>query len=198
MQKPVPFPADPQGFSVSPSNKCPSRSGTGFTLLELMIAIMIVGTLVLIGIHSTKRPREEALLASCISFHVALQQSLYSEYALNGEYPNSLNDILAYFGQFETNDFALSAEFSYGGGEDDNKGHGNDWDDSDSDNRGKKKNLNDQEAGYYLRCNHNHSFLGVLFVDSGAFLPPKAIYNEDDARGDVQPGGGNGGGGGKK
>jgi len=173
-------------------------SRAGFTLLELMVAITIVGTLVLIGIHSSKRPREEALLASCIAFQLAIQQSLYSEYALNGDYPNSLDDILAYFGKFEANDFALSAEFDYAGGEDDNKGHGNDWDDSDSDNPGKKKNLTEGGAGYYLRCNHNHSFLGVLFVDSGAYLPPKAIYDDADARGDTGAGGGNGGGGGGK
>jgi prepilin-type N-terminal cleavage/methylation domain-containing protein len=186
MERPATFATDPLGFRMSPSKRSPSCAGMGFTLLELMIAIMIVGTLVLIGIHASKRPREEALLASCISFHVAIQQSLFSEYALNGEYPNSLDDILAYFAQFEGNDFALNTEFAYAGGEDANKGHGNDWDDSDSDNTGKKKDLSDGEAGYYLRCNHNHSFLKVLFVDSGAYVPPKAIYDEADARGDVK------------
>jgi prepilin-type N-terminal cleavage/methylation domain-containing protein len=162
-----------------------SRSGAGFTLLELMIAIMVLGILVLIGIQASKRPREQALVASCISFHVALQRSLYAEYAKNGEYPNTLDDILAYYAQLEANDFALSTEFNYVGGEDANAGHGNDWDGGDKDNPGNKKNLDEGEAGYYLRCNHNHSYIGVVFVDSGAYIPPKPIYDESQARGSI-------------
>jgi hypothetical protein len=36
---------------------------------------------------------------------------------------------------------------------------------------------------YYLRCQHNHAYVGVLFVDSGAYLLPKPIYALAAARG---------------
>jgi hypothetical protein len=36
---------------------------------------------------------------------------------------------------------------------------------------------------YYLRCGHDHSYVAVLFVDSGAYLPPKPIYVLAAARG---------------
>lgn len=36
---------------------------------------------------------------------------------------------------------------------------------------------------YYMRCGHNHSYVGVLFCDSGAYLPPRAIYAMAAARG---------------
>jgi len=36
---------------------------------------------------------------------------------------------------------------------------------------------------YYVRCGHNHSYVGVLFCDSGAYLLPKPIYALAAARG---------------
>jgi hypothetical protein len=36
---------------------------------------------------------------------------------------------------------------------------------------------------YYLRCQHDHAYVGVLFVDSGAYLLPKPIYALAAARG---------------
>lgn len=38
---------------------------------------------------------------------------------------------------------------------------------------------------YYLRCQHDHAYVGVLFVDSGAYLLPKPIYALAAARGAI-------------
>jgi len=38
---------------------------------------------------------------------------------------------------------------------------------------------------YYVRCQHDHAYVGVLFVDSGAYLLPKPIYALAAARGAI-------------
>jgi len=38
---------------------------------------------------------------------------------------------------------------------------------------------------YYVRCQHDHAHVGVLFVDSGAYLLPKPIYALVAARGAI-------------
>lgn len=160
----------------------------GFTLLELAIVVMILAILMLVGIQELRRPREQALLAACISYHVALNRSLWASYAEFGDFPNTLDGIID-----NMSSWALTTEFEYAGGEDANKGHGNDWDGNDKDNPGGKTDPTVDNAGYYLRCGHDHSYLRVLFVDSGAYLPAKAIYDLADAQGEI-PNGGNGGG----
>ena len=38
---------------------------------------------------------------------------------------------------------------------------------------------------YYMQCQHNHSYVAVLFVDSGAYFTPKPIYVLAAARGTI-------------
>ncbi|MCK4304614.1 MAG: type II secretion system protein [Candidatus Eisenbacteria sp.] len=153
----------------------------GFTLVELMIVIVVLGLLTTVGINLARRARAHAEVAACISYQVALQRMLWLEYTINGEYPNNLDGVLANMPATTS----IEAEFVYFGGEDANKGHGNDWDGHDGDNPGKKGGGADL-PGYYLRCCHDHSAAGVLFVDSGSNLPPMAIRNENEARGTVK------------
>jgi len=155
----------------------PARSG--FTLVELAIVILLLGLLSMVGINEWRRLREQALVASCLSFHIALNRSLWGEYAKTGDFPNSLEGVID-----NMDAWALQVEYKYVGGEDDDAGHGNDWDSDDADNPGNSGDGTVDNAGFYMRCGHNHSYVDVLFVDSGAYLPPKAIRDEEDARGD--------------
>jgi prepilin-type N-terminal cleavage/methylation domain-containing protein len=155
----------------------------GFTLVEVMVAVMILGVLIAICIQQSRRARENALLASCMSFHIAINREVFQRYAEFGDFPTNLDDILG-----DMHAYQLSSNFNYVGGEDFNKGHGNDWDGNDGDNPGKKNDDTGWNPGYYMRCAHDHSYLGILFVDSGNNLPPKAIRDEADARG-VMPNG---------
>jgi hypothetical protein len=111
--------------------------------------------LTLIGFNESRRVQDHARVAACLSYQVALQRTLWGDYAMTGDFPNNINAILAMMPPS-----SIPADFSYAGGP------------------------GGPLAGdYYIRCNHDHSYVGVLFVDSGSFLPPKAIYNLAMARG---------------
>lgn len=113
--------------------------------------------LTLIGYNESHRMQQHARVAACLSYQAALQRTLWGEYALVGEFPNNINPVLATMPST-----AVPVDFSYAGG----LGGGTSGD-------------------YYLRCNHDHSYVAVLFVDSGSLLPPKAIYHLGSARGNI-------------
>jgi type II secretory pathway pseudopilin PulG len=156
------------------------RSPAAFTQIELLIVILISGILIVLGIRESRRARENAKLASCMSFHIAINRNVFTAYAEYGDFPTSLDGIID-----NMDAWMVSSKFQYVGGNDFDKGHGNDWSGNDKDNPGASNDGTVFEPGYYLRCSHDHSRLGILFVDSGNNLPPKAIYDESDARGTI-------------
>ena len=155
-----------------------TRLDTGFTLIEIMLVVVLIGVLAAIVGTQSKRPRELAILNACIAQHVALNQTLWTEFAMAGNFPNSFDVIEA-----QMPPAGIELVFLYIGGEDMDAGHGNDGDGNDPDNPG--NGVAPFEPSYYIRCLHDHSFLKVLFVDSGAQLPPKAIYDLADAQEDM-------------
>ncbi len=133
------------------------RGNAGFTLIEIAFACEVMMLLTLIGFNESRRVQEHARVAACLSYHVALQRTLWGDYAITGDFPNNIDPILV-----KMPSSSIEADFSYVGGP------------------------GSPLAGdYYLRCNHDHSYVAVLFVDSGSFLPPKPIYNLGLARGVV-------------
>lgn len=129
----------------------------GYTLIEIAFTCEVLMLLTLVGFNESKRIQEHAKVAACLSYHVAIQRTLWADYALTGDFPDDLAPILA-----EIPHGRLDAAFDYKGG-----------------------TAKGMFGDYYIRCKHNHSYVGVLFVDSGSFLPPKAIYNLATARGTV-------------
>ena len=158
---------------------------TGFTLVEIMIVLVILGLFAAIVATQSKRPRELAILHACIVYQAALNKQLWTEFALSGDFPTSFDVIEA-----QMPPAGIEAVFSYIGGQDLDKGHGNDGDGNDADNPASGDPA--EASGFYIRCEHNHSYLKVLFVDSGAQLPPMAIYDLADARGDMPANAGQG------
>jgi hypothetical protein len=102
---------------------------------------------------------------------------------MNGDFPTSLDGVVD-----NMTASALSADFEYVGGNDFDKGHGNDWTGNDNDNPGNSNDGTGFNPGYYLRCAHDHSYLDILFVDSGNNMGPKVIRDEADARGTMPKG----------
>jgi hypothetical protein len=135
-----------------------SRLGrAGFTLIEIAFACEVMMLLTLIGFNETRRVREHAKVAACLNYHASVQRSLWGDYAFSGDFPENLGATLT-----RIPPCSLGNDFSYKGG------------------------LNEGLFGeYYLRCDHDHSYVGVLFIDSGSYLAPKAIYNLATARGNV-------------
>jgi hypothetical protein len=135
-----------------------NRLGTaGFTLIEIAFACEVMMLLTLIGFNETRRVREYAKVAACLQYQASLQRSLWGQYALNGDFPDVLGPTLN-----QLPECSLGNDFDYKGG---------------------------LTAGlfgeYYLRCGHDHSYVAVLFVDSGSYHSPKAIYNLASARGAI-------------
>ena len=113
--------------------------------------------LTLITFNETRSVKEHALVSACLQYHAIIQRSLWGEYALDGDFPNDLAPTLA-----KLPPCSLGNDFDYKGGL-----------------------AAGLDSDYYLRCGHNHSYVGVLFVDSGSYLPPKVIYNLASARGTI-------------
>ena len=113
--------------------------------------------LTLIGFNETRRVKEHARVAACLQYQASVQRALWGEYALTGDFPDNLAAAMNHMP-----DCSIGNDFDYKGG------------------------IAEGLFGeYYLRCAHNHAYVGVLFVDSGAYLPPKPIYNLATARGNV-------------
>jgi len=138
-----------------------SQSGgprvAGFTLIEMAFACEVIMLLTLIGFNETRRVREHARVAACLGYQASVQRALWGDYALTGDFPVDEAATLA-----QMPDCSIGNDFDYRGG------------------------IAEGLFGeYYLRCSHNHSYVGVLFCDSGAYLSPKPIYNLAVARGNI-------------
>jgi hypothetical protein len=133
------------------------RSRAGFTLIEIAFACEVIMLLTLIGFNETRRVKEHARVAACLQYQASLQRALWGEYALTGDFPDDLAAALA-----QMPPCSIGNDFDYKGGI-----------------------VNGFFGEYYLRCKHNHAYVGVLFCDSGAYLPPKPIYNLATARGNI-------------
>jgi hypothetical protein len=133
------------------------RGTAGFTLIEIAFACEVMMLLTLIGWNETRRVREHAEVSACMQYQAAVQRSLWGDYALSGQFPDALAGAIS-----RMPNCSIGNDFDYKGG---------------------------LVAGiaedYYLRCGHDHSYVSVIFVDSGSYLPPKAIYNLATARGDI-------------
>ena len=71
----------------------PKRCHFGFTLMEIMIAIAIVGTLAAIAIPNCIRYKNRALIAEAIAKISTIEIDISEYWAENGELPDSLNDV---------------------------------------------------------------------------------------------------------
>jgi hypothetical protein len=133
------------------------RSRAGFTLIEIAFACEVMMLLTLIGFNETRRIREHARVAACLQYQSSVQRALWGDYALTGDFPDNLAAALD-----QMPNCSIGNDFSYKGG------------------------VADGFFGeYYLRCDHDHSYVGILFVDSGAYLSSKPIYNLATARGNI-------------
>jgi hypothetical protein len=133
------------------------RRVAGFTLIEIAFACEVIMLLTLIGFNETRRVKEHARVAACLQYQASFQRALWGEYALTGDFPVDEAPVLA-----RMPNCSIGNDFEYKGGI-----------------------ANGLFGEYYLRCGHDHSYVGVLFVDSGAYFPPKPIYNLATARGNV-------------
>lgn len=143
--------------NARPNLQSGSRRVAGFTLIEIAFACEVIMLLTLIGFNETRRVKEHARVAACLQYQASVQRALWGDYALTGDFPVDGAATIATMPKCSIGD-----AFDYKGG------------------------IVDGFFGdYYLRCAHDHSYVGILFVDSGAYLPPKAIYNLATARGNI-------------
>lgn len=167
------------------------RRARGFSLVELMVVLVVIGILATIFMGQSRRQRELALLQACVSYQLALSKMLWAEFARTGEFPSTLDGILA-----QMPPAGIAANYTYlaggggGGGVSALAAGKDDDDDKDDDDKDDDDNGGDGSGAttYYLRCNHDHSYINVRFVDSGSTLTPKPIHGKGDGRGNATAG----------
>ena len=69
------------------------RRGHGFTLVEIMIVVAIIGVLLAVAIPSYNRSRADAKLSTCKQNLRSISSALESYSTDKGQYPSSLNDL---------------------------------------------------------------------------------------------------------
>ncbi|MDH3198030.1 MAG: hypothetical protein OEO21_07300 [Candidatus Krumholzibacteria bacterium] len=131
------------------------RSVAGFTLIEIAFACEVMMLLSLVAFSETRRLENHAKIAACMRYQGSIQRNLWAMFAFDGAFPPDIAPVLATMAVG-----AIPQTYDYA-----LVGPGADQ--------------------YYLRCGHDHSYVAVLFVDSGAYLPPKAIYVLAAARGTI-------------
>jgi hypothetical protein len=128
----------------------------GFTLIEIAFACEVIMLLTLISFNETRRLREHARVAACLRYQAIIARSMWGQFALDGMFPA---DAVATLNGLPAG--ALDKTYQY-------------------------KPLGGPLRGeYYMQCQHDHSFVAVLFIDSGAYLTPKPIYVLAAARGTI-------------
>ena len=65
----------------------------GFTLIELVIVMTIIGALAALAIPNFQRVAERARVVAAIGDITTIQQNCQEYFLINGSYPNSLADI---------------------------------------------------------------------------------------------------------
>jgi prepilin-type N-terminal cleavage/methylation domain-containing protein len=71
------------------------NTNSGFTLLELMVGVTILGILAVIGVASFSGTFGRARDSKALTDVKAISQALELYYSLNNEYPDELNDLVA-------------------------------------------------------------------------------------------------------
>ncbi len=134
-----------------------SRIGeAGFTLIEMAFAVEVMMLLTLISFNETRRLREHARVAACLRYQAIIARSMWAEFAFEGMFPA---DAVATLAALPTG--ALDQVYQY------------------------KPLGGPMRDEYYMRCQHNHSFVAILFIDSGAYFTPKPIFVLAAARGTI-------------
>lgn len=146
-----------RGSRFASRGRCggPALARAGFTLIEIAFAVEVMMLLSLVVFNESRRLKEQALVAACMRYEGVLQRNLWAQFALNGQFPPEINTMLSTMPR---------------GAQDKVYGY---------------KPLGAGSDQFYIRCGHNHSYVGVLFCDTGAYFPPKAIYALAAARGNI-------------
>ncbi len=93
---------------VTPALQNATLARAGFTLIELVFVVQVLGFLVLIMINETRNTKEHAMVRACMGFQVAMQRQLWSDYALTGLFPANADPFIA-----ATPSGKLTKDFTY-------------------------------------------------------------------------------------
>jgi prepilin-type N-terminal cleavage/methylation domain-containing protein len=188
----------PSHSSTPSDGHSPAVSSTreaGFTLSEILIVVMLIGILSTIVMGVMDGRIEQARMARCMNELRSIQSTVITH--SGGGWP--LPDPVTFW------DVAWAGikpgPYFYMVDGDPNRGHGNDLDGIDEENRGRSsENRNRRDIHFVIMCQHDHGSLGwyVYLEDEGSPI----VATRDDNPGYHRfirwidgPGNGNGGGG---
>ena len=177
------------------------RKDSGFTLIELMVVVNIIGLLASIMVPSMMNHLHKARLARCIAEMHGLQTGLFMMATPGGVFPDAASYWDTVFPGSKPGPYFYLVD-----AEDWNLGHGNDLDGYDEQNPGGKERTS-PDIKFVLMCQHDHAHLAKYVYIEDTLAPQIATVENDPnyerfvkwEEGRMPPGGGGGGkGGGKK
>ncbi len=89
------------------------RNQKGFTLMELMIVIVIIGVLAAIGVPAYTNYVEKARATTCDANRRSLSTANGLYYAENGEYAGDINDLEAYLDATTISNFTCPSKGTF-------------------------------------------------------------------------------------
>lgn len=146
----------------------------GFTLVEIAVTMMIISILATIVIGEYHDFKERALMARCMNELRSIQSTIFTH--SNGGWPAPEETTfwnIAWAG-------IKPGPYFYMVDGDPNKGHGNDLDGIDEENRGKSSDNRDRrDIHFVVVCQHDHGSLGWYVYFEDEFRPYVATKEDN-------------------
>jgi len=144
----------------------------GFTIVEILIALVIIALLSAIVVPAFINQREKAKLARCMADLRGIQASVWNWTPDGMIFPDAQDFWDEAYGGDRPGPFVYLVDG------DPNKGHGNDIDGVDEENPG-KSDPDKKDIHFVILCQHDHGGLAeyVYITDEG---PPQIVTGSDD------------------
>ena len=131
----------------------PKKEKGGFTMIEVGFSALVLLLLILVPVSEAQRRAAKSSVEDCQRMQERIAKVIWGEYSEAGEFPLDAADVLR---RLPGGNLNGGYEYTV---------------------------IGQKRSSYYLRCRHDHSASGVLYVDSGADFKPRLVYTDASARG---------------
>lgn len=157
------------------------KSERGFSLVEIIVAVFIIGVLALVLVPKLLNPKDDATVVACAANQRAIATDLEGYWEQARRYPS-----VEEYRQAPNNLLRKLDGIYYLVDGDPNSGHGNDIDQCDEDNPGKSGAKRDcLDIRWVLVCNHNHGEAAAFVYTTDQGVPTMVLEGREPPPGSI-------------